>query len=52
MQRALASAQAAHVRYVFVTDGKGANPWDRLPAYWDEEVRTIKEIGHNADARR
>jgi hypothetical protein len=27
--------------YLYVTDAGGANPWDRLPSYWDEEVAAV-----------
>jgi len=27
--------------YVYVTDASGANPWDRLPSYWDDEVSAV-----------
>jgi hypothetical protein len=26
-----------------VTDDGGANPWDRLPTYWQEEVAAVRE---------
>ncbi len=28
---------------VYVTDAEGANPWERLPGYWDEEVAAVRE---------
>jgi len=36
------------VGYVFITDAKGANPWDRLPTYWDE---TVALVGGNLKAK-
>jgi hypothetical protein len=29
--------------YFYVTDHEGANPWDRLPSYWDEELAAVKD---------
>jgi hypothetical protein len=29
---------------VYVTDAGGANPYDRLPSYWDEEVLAVRRI--------
>jgi hypothetical protein len=29
---------------LYVTDAAGANPWDRLPAYWDEEVAAVGKV--------
>lgn len=40
----------APVGYVFVTDGKLPNPWDRLPNYWDALVATLRK--HNAAAEK
>jgi hypothetical protein len=30
--------------YIYVTDAEGANPWDRLPSYWDEEVSAVRAM--------
>jgi hypothetical protein len=31
--------------YLYVTDNASrANPWDRLPAYWEEEVTLVRQI--------
>jgi hypothetical protein len=30
--------------YFYVTDAMGANPWDRLPAYWQAEVDAVREV--------
>ncbi len=33
-----------NVGMIYITDdGKDGNPWDRLPRYWDEEVKAIAE---------
>ena len=26
---------------IYITDDTGANPWDRLPSYWEEEVAAV-----------
>ena len=28
---------------IYVTDAEGANPWDRLPGYWSEEVELVRK---------
>jgi hypothetical protein len=28
--------------YLYITDADGANPWERLPSYWHEELETIR----------
>jgi len=48
MKVAMQLAMKAKVGYVFVTDAKGANPWDRLPTYWDE---TVALVGGNLKAK-
>jgi hypothetical protein len=30
--------------YLFVTDAAGSNPWERLPAYWDDEVAAVQAV--------
>jgi hypothetical protein len=30
---------------IYITDKAGVNPWDRLPAYWDEEVESVRSWG-------
>jgi hypothetical protein len=46
MRKYLAAAQERRVGLVYVTDGAGANPWARLPAYWDEEVTAAKRLNN------
>jgi hypothetical protein len=41
MKSVLSRAAGDHAGVVFVTDGEMPNPWDHLPAYWDEEVRRV-----------
>lgn len=38
MRKFLRDAAGKTSANVYVTDDKGSNPWDRLPAYWDDEV--------------
>ena len=35
-------ADTRRAAWVYITDDKGANPWDRLPAYWESLVQSIK----------
>jgi serine/threonine protein kinase len=44
MQQALREMKAAHIGYCYVTDGKGDNPWGRLPTYWDQEVKAVQQM--------
>lgn len=41
MRQAIRHALSRRFGYLYVTDASGANPWDRLPSYWDAEVETI-----------
>lgn len=40
-KRALRELVRKGAGYVYVTDDSGANPWDRLPTYWVEEVAAV-----------
>ena len=44
MREYLALAAKQRVGWFFATDAKGANPWDRLPTYWREEVDAIAAL--------
>jgi hypothetical protein len=44
MKQALREMAAANVGYCYVTDGKGGNPWGRLPRYWDVEVAAVRQV--------
>jgi serine/threonine protein kinase len=44
MRQALRAILDAHIGYCFVTDGEGANPWARLPRYWDAEVTAVQQV--------
>lgn len=35
-------AVSRQIGYVYVTSDSGANPWDSLPDYWQEEVNYVK----------
>jgi hypothetical protein len=41
------TAAAKKVGYCYVTDSGGANPWDRLPKYWDEEVAAVATVNQH-----
>ena len=42
MRTAVSEAIASGAGWVYVTDAKGNNPWNRLPAYWKEEVEFVR----------
>ncbi|QDV38226.1 spherulation-specific family 4 protein [Tautonia plasticadhaerens] len=44
MEDALDKAIEDNAGYIFLTDDILSNPWDTLPAYWDEEVEAIREF--------
>jgi hypothetical protein len=37
-------ATAKKVGWYYVTDGEGANPWGKLPSYWEEEIATVRKV--------
>ncbi len=43
MKQALRGMADARISYCYVTDGEGANPWGKLPRYWDQEVAAVKQ---------
>jgi hypothetical protein len=45
MRLYLRAAVRRGIGNVYVTDAGGANPWDRLPSYWDEEVKAAEQLG-------
>jgi hypothetical protein len=51
MRACLQVAVEQKVGYCYVTDAGGANPWQRLPSYWDEEVAAVREANHRRDGR-
>jgi hypothetical protein len=48
MRECIHNAVGNNVGYFYVTDAEGANPWNRLPAYWDEEVAAFRTAKPNA----
>ena len=45
-------AVSRNTGYIYVTDDGGNNPWDRLPAYWIEEVGLVESINREAARAR
>jgi hypothetical protein len=44
MKRQVREMAENKVGYCYVTDGAGANPWERLPPYWEVEVTTVQRL--------
>jgi hypothetical protein len=44
MQQCIHQAAEKKVGWCYVTDADGANPWSRLPAYWDDEVAAVRAV--------
>ncbi|HVW02717.1 MAG TPA: hypothetical protein VHB77_20335, partial [Planctomycetaceae bacterium] len=44
MRDSLHSIMQKRAGYLYVTNRGGGNPWDGLPAYWDEEVAAVKQL--------
>lgn len=42
MKRYWHEAVEKKLGHIYITDRGGANPWDGLPRYWDEEVALVK----------
>jgi hypothetical protein len=42
MKKLIAAAGEKKFGYCYVTDAGGNNPWNRLPTYWEEEVKAVK----------
>ncbi len=49
MKKRVAAAKSHGASWIYVTDDGGGNPWDTLPAYWDEELAELG--GSNASAK-
>ena len=41
MSMAVALAKTRNFGYIYVTDDKGVNPYDRIPTYWTEEKSAV-----------
>jgi serine/threonine protein kinase len=50
MKHYLGEMLAKRVGYCYITDGKGSNPWSRLPHYWEAEVEAVQQINHSDQA--
>jgi hypothetical protein len=48
MWRSLRVMARKRAGFVYITDDSGANPWDRLPSYWDEEVAAVEAANRRA----
>jgi hypothetical protein len=48
MKKAVRRAAELKIGYIFVTDDKNPNPYDRLPSYWDAEVEAISKLNEAA----
>jgi hypothetical protein len=51
MRAYVRTAVRLRIGYVYVTDAKGANPYDRLPSYWEAEVAEVQRL-KQAKAKR
>lgn len=48
MPKYLRQAQDRRLGWIYVTDDKGANPWDQLPSYWEDEVKELVKLNQAA----
>jgi len=46
MRQSIAAAAEKKVGFIYITDTEGANPWDRLPSYWKEEVAEVEKLNN------
>jgi hypothetical protein len=44
MQEYLRASVRQRIGCVYFTDAKGANPYDRLPSYWEAEVAAVERV--------
>jgi hypothetical protein len=44
MRRIVREAAQSRIGYLGITDGVKPNPWDHLPAWWDEELKAVAEV--------
>ncbi|MDD4930949.1 MAG: spherulation-specific family 4 protein [Candidatus Colwellbacteria bacterium] len=40
LSKALELSKKRNAGFIYLTDDGGGNPWDKLPTYWQEELRT------------
>jgi hypothetical protein len=43
MKQGFQATTGKRARYAFITDARMPNPWNRLPTYWDEEVKAVAD---------
>lgn len=41
VQNLIVLAASRNVDYVYITDDELPNPWDTLPAYWNDEIAAV-----------
>jgi hypothetical protein len=51
MRKYLRLAARKKIGHVYITDARGANPYDRLPSYWEAEVAEVQRV-HRANSGR
>jgi len=44
-------AVSRNASWIYVTNDKGANPWDTLPTYWTNEVEFIRSLNQSVPTR-
>ena len=44
MERYVLQMRERNIGYCYITDGRGANPWNRLPRYWEAEVEAVQAV--------
>jgi serine/threonine protein kinase len=52
MKNGMLQMRAKKIGYTFITDageGKDANPWGRLPPYWEDEVEAVQQANSPHD---
>jgi hypothetical protein len=52
MSNYVSLAASRNTGWIFFTDATGANPYDRLPGYWTNEVALIQSLNQNAPVTR
>ena len=52
MSNYVSLAVARNAGWIYVTNDKGANPWDTLPAYWESEISLVQSINQSAPSTR
>lgn len=46
MKQTLKAAVETGIGRIYITDAAGANPWRRLPRYWEDEVAELMRLNH------